>query len=209
MDKGFNINNMRNKVPGYISTNNTVNKNIKHTKYTKEIDGENVIKTGSQITVKKGNFVVANPTEEMILADGWSVYAPPVIDLPYEEKLQEAKNVKLREITSYDSSENVNSFYINDVSIWLDKATRTGLMLRFQSELALGDTTTTLWYNDMEFVLPLDVATQMLYALEKYASQCYDNTKRHMSRVNSMNEVESVNNYDFTTGYPEKLRFNN
>ena len=34
-------------------------------------------------------------------------------------------------------------FYINDMAIWLDKSTRTGLMLRFQSELILGDTETT------------------------------------------------------------------
>lgn len=59
--------------------------------YTKTIDGKQVIKTRSQIVIhitkevngEQKTFQVINPTEEMILADGWVEYvAPEVIPTP-------------------------------------------------------------------------------------------------------------------------------
>ena len=47
----------------------------------------------------------------------------------------------------------------------------------------------------------------MLYALEVYASQCYDNTQRHLATVNGLQSIEEVEGYDYTTGYPTKLEF--
>jgi hypothetical protein len=61
----------------------------------------------------------------------------------------------------------------------------------------------------VEFILPLNAAMQMLYALEKYASQCYDNTNRHLAEIKKLTSVEEIDNYDYSTGYPEKLKFNN
>jgi hypothetical protein len=48
---------------------------------------------------------------------------------------------------------------------------------------------------------------QMLYAIEVYASKCYDNTQYHISQVNKLDNIEDLKNYDYTTGYPEKLIF--
>lgn len=98
---------------------------------------------------------------------------------------------------------------MNDYPVWLDKPTRTGLMLRFQAESEMGQTTTSLWYEGAEFILPLDMAIQMLYAIEIYASKCYDNTQKHLSDVDKITNVDDLKNYDYTTGYPEKLNFNN
>lgn len=47
----------------------------------------------------------------------------------------------------------------------------------------------------------------MLYALEVYASQCYDNTQRHLAELQKLTDVESITAYDYTVGYPEKLHF--
>ena len=44
--------------------------------YTK--DG--IIRDGSRIVIKKDGFQVISPTEEMILADGWEPYTPPVVE---------------------------------------------------------------------------------------------------------------------------------
>lgn len=107
----------------------------------------------------------------------------------------------------YDSSKEVNQFYINDIPMWLDKVTRAGLMLRFQAEQASGKTETILWHNGMQFPLTLDTAFQMLYALEIYASECYDNTQKHLGIVSNLSTIEEVESYDYTTGYPDKLRF--
>jgi hypothetical protein len=48
---------------------------------------------------------------------------------------------------------------------------------------------------------------QMLYALEVYASACYDNTQRHLAAVDSLSTIEEIQSYDYTTGYPDKLKF--
>lgn len=43
-------------------------------KYMKVIDGKTVIKTRHQIVISKNGRNFFNPTEEMILADGWVIY---------------------------------------------------------------------------------------------------------------------------------------
>jgi hypothetical protein len=91
--------------------------------------------------------------------------------------------------------------------MWLDKETRTGLKLRFEAEIAMGKTDTTLWADGVQYPLPLSTAVKMLYALEVYASMCYDNTQAHLAAIDAMTTVEEVEAYDHTSGYPEKLKF--
>lgn len=167
-----------------------------------------VIKGQRTIKDKDGNDKVVstntyNPTEEMILADGWEEYITPV----YEPTIDDYRRMKKDEITRYDSSEEVNAFYMQGQRMWLDKATRAGLMLRLQAEQAMGKTETTLWYGAHQFELPMETAFQMLYALEVYASQCYDNTQRHMAAVEVLESKEAIESYDYRVGYPIKLEF--
>ena len=177
---------------------------------------DGIIKTRNQIVIKgqrtikgkDGNDKVVstntyNPTEEMILADGWAEYITPV----YEPTIEDYRRDKIREITKFDSSPEVNIFYIDGQELWLDKATRVGLKLRFDAEIASGHTNTTLWYEGTPFNLELTNAVQMLNAIELYASACYDNTQRHIAYVKVMEDLETLKNYDYRTGYPEKLRF--
>lgn len=173
--------------------------------YIKKIDGRTVIKNRNQIIVIKNGMQTINPPHEMLIDDGWTEYVEP--QKSEEELLAQAKARMLREIQKHDASEDVNEFTVSGMSMWLDKATRAGLMLRFQAEQATGAYSTTLWHDGIQFPLPLGSAIQMLYALEIYASQCYDNTQRHMSEVQKLNTIEEVESYDYTTGYPEKLSF--
>ena len=168
-------------------------------------DGQ--IKTRQQIVIRKDGMNTYNPTEEMILADGWEEYVVPVYEPTEEEILNREKEYKIEEILRHDSSREVNCFYIADQEMWLDKATRVGLKLRFDTELEDGDTETTLWFDGVAYPLELEVAVKMLHAIEKYASKCYDNTQMHIGMVNSLTTVEDIKNYDYRTGYPEKLRF--
>ena len=163
------------------------------------------IKFANQIVIKKDGKQIINPSEDMILADGWVEY----IYVELEKTIQDYKNEKLEEIKHYDESSSVNEFYIQGIPVWLDKTTRVGLKLRFESEKVMGQENTTLWYNNQEFVLLLDNAIQMLYAIEVYASKCYDNTQRHISEVSKLENKEEIEIYDYRTGYPEKLFFNN
>lgn len=159
----------------------------------------------SRIILKNDDFQVINPTEEMVLADGWVEYIIP--ELTDEQKLARAKEDKKREIADYDQSTNVNEFYMLGFPVWLDKATRAGLKLRFEAELESGRTETSLWYGNMQFPLQLENAMKMLFAIELYASACYDNTQRHLAEIEKLETIDELAAYDYTAGYPEKLNF--
>ena len=117
--------------------------------YYKEINGQNV--WFNNVIINNDKQII-NPPEDLILADGWIKYMPPV----YKETMEDIKRFKIGEIKLYDQSSEVNEFYIHDLPVWLDKETRVGLRLRFESETAVGKTETTLWYNNMQFPLQLE-----------------------------------------------------
>lgn len=124
----------------------------------------------------------------------------------YEKmNLEKAKQKKLSELRSYDCSSNVNEFIFSGLPMWLDKSTRSGLLLRLGAEQAVGETKTTLWFGTLSFELPLEQALQILYVLEVYASQCYDRTAAHAAAIEQLTTKEEVEAYDFTVGYPDKL----
>ena len=108
-------------------------------------------------------------------------------------------------IEAYDSSKHVNEFSIQGINVWLDKDTRAGLLLRFQSESAMGKTDTTLWYGGMKFDMAIKDGIGMLYAIEVYASASYDCTQAHKAAKDSM--TEGFEDYDYTANYPQKLAF--
>ena len=172
-------------------------------RYSKIIDGKTIIKRAEEIVIKGCGSQTFNPKEDAILADGWVEYEPPVI-VP---TLEEIKANKVDEILAYDNSETVNEFSIGGVPMWLDKATRAGLLLRFEAASKVGRTETTLWNNGQSYTLPLEQAQQILIALELYASACYDNTQSHIAEVQKLDSKEAVEAYDYTTGYPAKLNF--
>jgi hypothetical protein len=87
----------------------------------------NKIKSKNHIIVYKDGMHTFNPTEEMILADGWVEYVTPI----YEPTIEDIKKHKKEEILHFDSSNEINEFTINEIPVWLDKATRAGLVLRF------------------------------------------------------------------------------
>lgn len=163
----------------------------------------NIIEKGYRIRVVKDGMQYFNPSEEMILADGWKEYVTPI----YEPTIEDYRIDKIREIMDFDSSPDVNIFYIGGQELWLDKATRVGLNLRFEAEQEDGETRTTLWNDGVPFELELNTAIKMLHMIEKYASKCYDNTQMHIANVKAIEDVEELKNYDYRTGYPEKLRF--
>jgi hypothetical protein len=192
----------------------------------------NQVKARQDIVIVKDGMRTINPTEEMILAYGWVEYVPSTIEVEAEQKEEElnyapldntvvyqvpevsdkaafvrARHKLRNKIKSYDSSLEVNLFYVGDKEVWLDKATRAGLLLRFQAEKAQGIEDTILWYNGQQFHLKVDQAIQMLYAIELYASACYDNTQRHLAAINKLKSIEEVEAYDYTLGYPSKLSF--
>lgn len=189
-------------------------------KYGKLIDG-NV----EQFTPYKGGLIlddmlIINPTNEQFLQAGWfpiefiDELGTPIIEnnvlkvfTKREKSLEELKTEKLNEIDNYDTSSAVNGFYLNDKELWADKVTRMGLINAAQCAKLMGKDTLTFGIQGLSLTLPCDQCIQLLGALEMYALDCYNTTLMHKNTVDRLNDKDLLKDYDYTLGYPEKLRF--
>lgn len=125
-----------------------------------------------------------------------------------EKALVLAKKAKIAEITAYDTSDKVNGFMLNGMLVWLNKATRVGLMNSTTIERDLGQETTELWLGEHNLIIKCDLAIQLLQQLEVYALKCFNVTATHKKEVNNLSTIEEINSYDITKDYPDKLVIN-
>ena len=162
--------------------------------------------SGIKSTVAVGAGV-HNPRDHQYLEyDAWKEYAEKCASIIFDAPtLENAIKAKLEEITKYDVSSAVNGFYYQGNEYWLDKATRVGLMNSTRILKESGQTTTTLWFNDMCLTLSVDDVIDKLSALEQYALSCYNVTASHKIAVQALTTIDEVNEYDVTQGYPTKL----
>lgn len=121
--------------------------------------------------------------------------------------LSKQKRKLMNEIDAYDTSDAVNSFFLNGIKVWLNKDTRVGLMNSLTIEKNSGKEESTLWFNNICITINCDAAIQMLSALELYALSCYNVTAQHRVAVQNLTTLDAAMAYDYTTGYPEKLSF--
>lgn len=122
------------------------------------------------------------------------------------EPLGYMKKAMLAYIEKYDASSSVNSFLLNGMQVWLDKATRVGLMNSTTIAKSMGQQKTTLWLGSYQLEVDCDKAIQLLSALEMYALQCFNVTAAHKKAVSELDNIEGVLTYDYKSGYPEKLK---
>ena len=122
-----------------------------------------------------------------------------------EKALVLAKKAKIAEITAYDTSGKVNGFMLNGLLVWLDKATRVGLMNSTTIAKASGQKTTTLWLGGLKLVVDCDKAIQLLSALEMYALECFNVTAAHNAAVAELKTTKEVEAFDVTADYPQQL----
>lgn len=122
------------------------------------------------------------------------------------EPLGYMKKAMLAYIEKYDASSSVNSFLLNGMEVWLDKATRVGLMNSTTIAKAMGQQKTTLWLGIYQLEVDCDKAIQLLSALEMYAIECFNVTAAHKKAVSELDNIEAVLTYDYKSGYPDKLK---
>lgn len=122
------------------------------------------------------------------------------------EPLGYMKKAMLAYIEKYDASSSVNAFLLNGMEVWLDKATRVGLMNSTTIAKSMGQQKTTLWLGSYQLEVDCDKAIQLLSALEMYALECFNVTAAHKKAVSELDNIEGVLTYDYKSGYPEKLK---
>ena len=112
---------------------------------------------------------------------------------------------KVAEIEAYDTSDKVNGFILNGMTVWLDKATRVGLMNSTTIAKVAGQQTTTLWLGDIKLEVDCNKAIQLLSALEMYALECFNATAAHKKAVSELKTIKEVEAFDVTADYPKQL----
>lgn len=139
-----------------------------------------------------GNTII-NPTEEELVQAGWQVVEEtPTTDQqedivaeehkePTEEELlQAAIEQKINDIRYYDSSDEINSFTVGSLKMWLDKQERCILYAAL-------------------------LAHEQLGLIEIYATDCLNCTETHIEAVKRLTNREEVLAYDYKQNYPDPL----
>lgn len=120
--------------------------------------------------------------------------------------LEEAKDMLLRNIESYDTSPSVNGFMLNGQKVWLDFELRDRVYQGNERLQRIGRTDTTLWLGNQCYNLSIEQAQNIISHIEAYAKDCYNVTAAHKAAVEKMQTLEEVMIYDYTQGYPEQLK---
>ena len=183
-------------------------------RFTKQIDGKTVIKTLKEIVIRKDGRVTYNPTEEMVLADGWVDYvAPEPKPIPEEVLIERARIRKLDKLHNYDESKEVNDCVIvyqgQELHYWANKTERDALKGALRDCIAVGRDSYRLDLRDkwLSISLPCEGLLQMLSALEIYAIDCYNKTTDHEFAIKALATRNEIEAYDFGVGYPDIPRF--
>ena len=143
---------------------------------------------------------VYNPTDEMLVRAGY-VYVEDV-----EEELQRAKEVKIAEIAAYSDSDAVNSLTFNGLKTWLTPNVRANYLVSLDAAELLGETDITFVVEGVQASLPIKQVRLLLAKIQRYADACFIVTERHKIAVKALQTVDEVETYDYTKGYPEKLK---
>lgn len=121
--------------------------------------------------------------------------------------LPDIKEYRISQIEDYDKSDDVNSFYLGDIQMWLTVAERQQLATQISANEAIGRDSMSKWFGGKEFSFPISAWKQMLVAVEVYAGDALNVTEVHKSEVSAIEDADGAIAYDITKGYPEKLVF--
>lgn len=124
-----------------------------------------------------------------------------------EELLAIAKSRKQNDITEYDNSANVNSFIIGGEPMWLNFDQRSRLKASLEAIEAAGGDEMTKTFAGKEYTFTTSQWRSMINAVENYAGVCSNVTEQHRDSVNALDDIDDVEAYDYTVGYPQKINF--
>ena len=149
------------------------------------------------------------PTEEQLIEWGFEEWVEP--EPTPQQLLEQAKQRKIAEIEAYDASDAVNSFDVTisgqTMSLWIDRETRADYRSSIEAAELLGRTEVKPVFGGQEVTLDITTAKMALAQVQLYANQCFGITQQHKAAIEALLTVQDVEDYDFTTGYPQRLTF--
>ena len=153
--------------------------------------------------IELNGMSILNPTPEQLKAAG-CVEVEEVET--FEERLQDAKEKKIREIEAYAQSDNVNILYFNNTPTWLDKETRANYSLSLDAAELLKEKEVTFVVEGNVVKLPIEKARMILAKIQRYADDTFIVSSRHKLEVTKLKKIEDVESFDVTEGYPNPLK---
>lgn len=123
----------------------------------------------------------------------------------YNPTLEDLKKILISLQHEYDSSTNINTFIINNIPAWYDKATRVGLVNSINLKKLNEESTIKLWLGTKYITIDIDKALKLFATIEDYAFECYNITQIHLKEINSLTTIEEALQYDITKDYPNVL----
>lgn len=153
--------------------------------------------------IELNGMLILNPTPEQLKAAG-CVEVEEVET--FEERLQDAKEKKIREIEAYAQSDNVNILYFNNTPTWLDKETRANYKLSLDAAELLKEKEVTFVVEGNVVKLPIEKARMILAKIQRYADDTFIVSSRHKLEVAKLKKIEDVESFDVTAGYPNPLK---
>lgn len=163
------------------------------------------IEGGIEITKEYWYTLLEGQSSGKIITEDTNGY--PIL-IEYEPTIKDIQDRILSEIRAYDVSDTVNVFYINDEPLWLSKSERLSIRELIRIKKEKGDTNVSIWSNNKEYIVPLGSATIIIDSVDLYASECYNTTQRHIATVQSISDKVRLIDYDYTEGYPDKVKIN-
>lgn len=111
------------------------------------------------------------------------------------------KDILLEQLKLYDKSDEVNSFIYKGNKYWLDKQQRSCMKTVAESGLSEIE----IVVGNEVIKLTSDFVKQFILQLEAYAYKCFVVTAKHQQNIKSLKNLQDIINYNYTTGYPEKI----
>jgi hypothetical protein len=122
--------------------------------------------------------------------------------------IEEAKEEMQQTIDNYDKSPDINGFTVNgSINGWFTPEERSNYKSSIDAAKLIGVSALTFFIGDLQLEVTPTQAEYMLAQIQLYADQCFIVTKQHKIEVNALDTIESVDEYPYQQGYPNKIIF--
>lgn len=114
-----------------------------------------------------------------------------------------AKEYAVNKAEEYGDKD-VNEFFVNGNTCWLDKATRVGINNAILMLKRKNAESCTLILDEIHS-MTIESAQDIMDKIETYSYLCHVQTEKHVDSIKSCESFEDVIAYDYTSDYPKKI----
>lgn len=116
------------------------------------------------------------------------------------------KSKKKKEALDYYNSDDINLVEVQGVYVYLNPDLRFKIKERLIATKEKGIGTTNINFKSIRLDnISVDAASEMLDEIVFQYAKAYDVEQQHEINIDSFSTIEDVINYDYKSGYPEKL----